>query len=149
MNHILDGQLQQAEFYRVVWFVTPPAGSKLDPMLQPDYWRHVAKRLKVGAQIEITPEDAQWFARLIVRSNTASGIKVGVLEHVQFDAPVEKPAKQVRALKSDGNEDFEVKFAGADKWRVLRRADGEIVARGLASREEALEWVERESTVPV
>ena len=143
MSQILEGDLQQAEFQRVAWGVKPPAGTKLDDVLQPEYWTHAAKKLRVGAQIEVVPEDVEWFALLIVRANTKSGVKVSVLNYVPFS--VEDKPKKPKAEKPEGNDDFEVKFAGADKWRVSRRSDGEIVAKGLASRQEALDWIERES----
>lgn len=141
MTKILAAQMKQSEFHRTCWSVTPDAGAKLEEVLAPHYWAHVNKMLRVRDHIEVMPNDQSWYAELIVRSVGPAGPVLAILNHVEFtvkEAPKVKKAEKVEA-ESDGP--YVVKFGGADKWRVIRKVDNEVMSKGHANREEAEAWV--------
>lgn len=135
---ILNSQLRESEYLRTAWSVTPEAGVGLDLLLNPTYWMHVAKRLRPRDVIEASPEDASWYARLLVRSNGVAGPVLAVLEKHTFN---ESPSAETKAPASKDERDYEVKFAGSDKWRVLRKSTGEVLSKDHATRDAASTWL--------
>lgn len=134
---ILPNQFKQAEYHRNAWSVVPEPGTALKDFTTADAWLHVSKSLKARDQIELMPEDGAWYALLIVRSNGEKGPVLGVLHYVAFGA-------DTKAV--DDSAAFYVKFAGSDKWRVLRKSDNAVLAKGMATREEAEAWIEEHNT---
>jgi hypothetical protein len=142
MSKILAAQMKQSEFHRTCWSVTPDAGAKLEEVLAPHYWVHVNKMLRVRDQIEVMPNDQSWFAQLIVRSVGPAGPVVAILNHVEFTAAKEAPkAKKAEKVEADDDGLYVVKFGGADKWRVIRKLDNEVMSKGHVNREEAEAWI--------
>lgn len=142
---VLSPQMKQAEFTRTVWSVTPPAGTTVEELTQPEAWVHVQKALRVGDVVEAMPEDGSWFAQIIVRARTQAGPKFGVLHFVPFGDPVPKGKAAKTAAEAEGREGF-VRFvpkflSPKDKWGVLRESDNEIVARGLPTKDSAEDWI--------
>lgn len=129
MSTILAHQLKEAEFTRTIWTASVPHETKPEDVLASEYWVHVQKYLKVGNRIEVQPESAEWLLELIVRAVSADGIVVAVLHKHIFD---ETPAVS--------GDDYEVKFGGGAKWRVIRKADRHILVENLPSREAANKW---------
>lgn len=128
---ILQKDLQPAEFSRIVWAVRPEHGVTLEDLLKPEAWAHVAKSLKPGARIEVFPPDGSFYAELLVRSADANSADVFPLFRVDFsEAAEDAPASQ----------EYELKFAGAAKWRVLRKIDGAVMVEGL-TKPEAEAWL--------
>jgi hypothetical protein len=130
---LLNRQLTQAEYQRTVWSAAPESDTELEDMLHSPYWAHVAKSLRPGDRIEVTPQGGAWFADLLVRSNGEGGPKLAVLTHLRFGEEKQEAASA---------DTYEAKFSGSDKWRVLRKKDKEIMTKGLATREEAEAWIE-------
>lgn len=131
---VLQPQLKQADYLRTAWAVTPPAGTALQDILPPESWAHVAAMLRPRDVIEVMPEDSEWYALLIVRSIGANGPVLAVLHEKAF------------ATAKTEDSPYEVKFAGGDKWRITRRSDGKILAKGLSSRDECHAWIDEHLT---
>lgn len=132
---ILSSNLKLAEFGRNVWLVTPEAGVTPEELAKPEAWVHVSKNLKAGDRIEVVAADGTWFAELFVRSAVGVGVKLFTLRVVHFDGVAAKAPAQ----KDD--EEFEIKFAGAAKWRGIRKSDGAVMVEGMASREAVKTWL--------
>ena len=49
---LTQNRIEQAEFVRPVFCVSPTAGTKPEDLLKPEYWTHVARQFKPGSRIE-------------------------------------------------------------------------------------------------
>jgi len=140
MAKILSQQIKLAEFCRNIWHVTPEAGVTPEDLGESKTWVNIAKQLKAGDRIEAVAADGSWLAELFVRSAVGVDVKLFTLRVVHFDGVAAKAPAQ----KDD--EEFEIKFAGAAKWRGIRRSDGAVLVEGLASREAVKAWLDKNVT---
>lgn len=133
MKKLSPSQFQNAEYARNVWVIEPEAGVTLENVLDKHFLTHVNKPLRPWDLIEVRGYGGQWFARLVVLYRGGTETKCEVLSFHDFS----KKEATVDAAESD----YEVKFGGAAKWRVIRTSDKHVVATGLASREAADQWL--------
>lgn len=129
---ILQNAVKQAEIIRLIHAATPDAGTKLEDVLKPEYWVHVAKQFAVNSRIEVIPADNAWFAELIIRTKTETGITVAALRYVDLN-------ETVSATQQPGG--CKVGFSGADKWRVVRLSDKKVVSSGHETKAAAEAWL--------
>lgn len=159
---ILSPQLRVAEFTRTVYAATPDHGTSVEDLCSPETWAHVAKQFRAGDRIEVVPVSGGWFAELYVRKVDEHGVHVTVLRqhNLTDDTVVGKPstAKSTAAKPTPPGKEaddtfksdlYDVKFGGADKWRVLRKSDKAVMAKHLNSREEGEAWVKENETALV
>jgi len=122
MSALNATRLQRADHYFSDYAVVLPGADTLEDALKPEYWAHVAPKLRQGDTIRIIPEDDSYFAEALVRATGTGFAKLELLRHIPFDAA------QTEAVPDT----VEVKWGGPhDKWRVIRRSDGHVLARGL------------------
>ena len=126
---ILQNRLTAAEFNRTVWFAQPEPGTTIEEMLKPSYWAHVAKAIKKGDRIEITPTNGEWFAELYVRSTTGASVYVFKLRYVEFGA------------KLIIDEGIEVKHRGAAGWSAVRKSDKKVLVEKAETKEDVEQWL--------
>ena len=130
---IAPDRVQQAEFARAIWCVTPEHGTPFEALLSPDYWAHMAYRFKIGTILEVTADDFSYTAELIVVDCSRNWAKVVKKSYVQLDT-VEKSTATL-----DG---FEVKWSGRHtKFRVLRTSDKAVIKEGFSTHAEAEAWL--------
>lgn len=132
---LIPNQLKQAEFARNILYAKPEANVTFEEVQKPEFWAHVAKPVKAGDRIEVVAADGSWFAELYVRSSAAQSLNVAVMRYCDFSkkSEVEEPAKT--------EPEYEVKFAGRAKWRVMRKSDNAVMIEGLDTKEQAEEWI--------
>jgi hypothetical protein len=110
----------------------PQVGTKLEDMLEPKYWEHVASKLRPWDHIEVRAEDGSFYAQLIVQR--ADRLTADV-RPIQFaDLNVGAP--------SDGDipSGYAVDYGGPiAKWRVL--TGGTVVRDGFQQKGSAIQWV--------
>lgn len=129
---IIESRFKLAEYARATHHVTPEPGTPLKEMLKPEYWAHVARKMKVGDRIEVDAEERTWFAELYVRGVSAAAVSVAVLRHIEFNKPDSEEA---------GEAECSAKHAGRGVWRVIRNADKAIVQDGFQTKEAAEAWI--------
>ena len=121
-----------AEHARLVYRINVPPSVPLDRVMEPDYLKHIAERLKPGFIVEALAQDGKWFAELLVR-------KVGKEEvHCWCIRSVDLEASQEAAPAAD---EYAVKFGGAHKWRVIRLSDNEVMHHGEPTEADARQWL--------
>jgi hypothetical protein len=127
-------QFQPAEFARQVYQAVPSHGTTIDDMLKPEYWAHIATKLRPTYRIEVNAEDGSFFAELIVRDAGRTWAKVALLRHKTFDDGAD-------ILGESPAPDYVINFrVGPTKWRVQRKSDGEVLRSGFISKPEAEAW---------
>lgn len=137
MSKILEKSFLSADYARQVYVARPPAGTKIEDVLDENYWAHVAKKINPHDIIEVVPEDGSFYAKLLVTSRGTLWVRVHQIEYVDINGGKEskKPKKE--------SDDFEVNWGGPnDKWRVIRKADKLPVGKNFTSREDADKWLE-------
>jgi len=128
---LAQGRFKNVEFVRKTWHATPAEGHTFEDVLNPEYWSHMANKVKVGDHIEVLPEDQTYWALLMVTDVGRVAARVMVLHQVQFKENLPVPGESVPA-------EFEVAWKGPQmKWAVIRLSDRSVVLRDFPSREEA------------
>lgn len=117
-----------AEFAGNTFRAVPEHGTKMEEFMQPEFWAHIAAQCKVFDKIEVIPESGEYYAMFVVVSASKTGLRV-------------KPVIRVDLTNSDElavDKDLDAKWMGPHaKWCVVRKADGAIMYRDMASKEEA------------
>jgi hypothetical protein len=127
-----------AEFVRAVHVVEVPAGVEFSNLLRPDYWTHCAKKFKPYALIEARAQDNRWIADLMVAAVGERGVSMWVKSFIDLDAQ----AKQARAEEDRSEGEFTVSFAPRQKWRVIRKSDGEVLYKDAPNEVDAQAWLD-------
>jgi hypothetical protein len=119
-----------AEYEGNTWQVTPVRGVKLEDLLNPEYWAHIAYRFRAGDRIIAIPPDRSYFVELFVLAASKNWAKVVLMREVILieDSEDDKPV--------DG---FVVEFKGKDKWRVLQ--GNEILSKDHDDKKAAEKWL--------
>lgn len=133
MKKLSPSQFQNAEYARNVWVIEPEEGVTLEDVLDKHFLTHVNKPLRTWDHIEVRGHGGQWFAQLMVLYRGGTETRCEVISFHDFGKKAEPTKAEER--------DYEVKFGGAAKWRVIRTSDKHVVATGLASREIAEQWL--------
>jgi hypothetical protein len=138
MSKLLEKSIMSAEFARQMFRVTPPAGTKIEEMLDNDYWAHVARKFTPHDILEVVPEDGAFYARLIVVNCAKLWAKMQKLEYVELGS------KKGAVASTDL---FEAKFSGHNaKWRAVKKSDGSLLSPdSFQTRDEAEQYIEKYS----
>lgn len=105
-----------------------PVGVTIADVLKPEFWVHVAPRLRPLAYILVLPDDGTWEAHLRVRSVSGKAAQVELLE----------PVKEYSAAAPAPDDSFVVEWGGpVHLWRVVRRSDNAVIEKGIQTKEAA------------
>ena len=126
--------LKLAESVRNIYQVTATAGTKPEDLLDPGYWKHVARTLRLGDKIEVLAVDASWYAELRVME---VGRKETFGVRVAFTlAPVELQNVHVLPIHND----YEARPVGST-WQVFKVGTGDPVKTDLPDQGAANRWI--------
>jgi|SRR6185295_17573015 len=127
---ILEPQrMGEARFLRLDWVLTAEEGTTVEDILDPQYWAHIATKLTPLDRVEARIDTGEWLLELLVLQKGANWAKVKVLAKHDLDCS-EQPAN------TEGT--CEVKWAGAHKFRVVRKADAAIISSKHETRDDAM-----------
>lgn len=146
VKSILPVKLKDAAYVRNVHHVVADPNTNPNDVLAPEYFKHCTKKVKQGDHIEVVAQEGTWFMQLFVREVLSGAIKVAVLNHKSLSKPTQaipfdEPESKPKESESGGDEEYEVKFSGQAKFRVIRLADKEVLATGIGSKEAAEQWL--------
>ena len=107
-------------------------GVTIDDVTEPGYWAHVAEKFQpFRTYIDVVAEDGSWYAKLFVIASERNWAKVDVVYH--------KSVGKKEVAKPESN--YDVNFAPAQKWRVVRKSDKEVMAKDIDSKDDAYKWL--------
>lgn len=145
---LAPNKIQQAEFARVVFSVTPELGTTIKQVLDPKYWVHVAAKLKPRCRIEVLAEDFSWYAELLVVTSDKTWASMALLSYKDLTGKVAKP--ETADVKQEPNKDGSVTLdefntadhyvdyvQGQSKGRVIHRASKQVIKEGFKNKAEA------------
>lgn len=127
-SNLLPTRLDTADYQRVVYFHRPALGVTAEMVVHPDYWLHLAARLKLDDKIEVVSADGSIDMDLRVVAIDPRGLyaQMRVLRFTGEGAPVVAPAPVVAISDNHGYMIEEDRVQG---WRVLRGDD--LIAKNL------------------
>lgn len=122
-----------AEYYRQSFHIIAPVGVTIADLQRPEFWTHNGGKVKPHDVIDVIAEDGSFDVTLRVVSinEKKTDVTMRVLRLWEA-APVAKELAPDAPL--------EVSFAPSQRWRVIRKADGSLLHKGMATRAEATAW---------
>jgi hypothetical protein len=121
--------IEEAVAARNIWQVKPEISVTIEDLLKPDYWAHVARRMRAGDRVEAIPDDRHYFAEFFVLAASSNWAKMVLLREVTIIKDNEKTE----------TEGFSIGWAGKHKWRVTR--GNEILSKGHDDKDSATKWL--------
>ena len=130
---LTPGRLKPAEYVRSPFRVEPAAGAALEDVMAPDYFAHVASKLRAGDRLEIMPECMSWYAEALVVDATRLSARIAILT-----GPLELDVGE-RVLADDG---YEARWISpALRFGVFRRSDEHLMIKNLETKADAEKWI--------
>lgn len=129
--NLLPARLQVATgFAHGEYFVVAPIGATPENVADPDFWLHVAARLKLHDRIEVVAADGSFDMDVRVTAVDPRG-HYAVVRVLRSWAADEKASNgpAVRQMGTIDNDGFIVEEDPVHGWRVMR--GGDIIARRL------------------
>ncbi len=97
-------------------------------MLNPDYYAHIARKLRTNTLIYANAADGRFFAILRVTSSSDNWAKVQVIHKVEDMIELGDPTPERAMYKIDRT---------AEGWRVIHRDTAKVIAAKLGTRLDA------------
>jgi len=132
---LFGARVQYSETARNSFFITIPAETPIDAVLQPAYWKHVSKKFSPYTRIEVVTDDGEYFAELLVLN---AGDNWAVVKKLSYH-DLNNVADIKEAEKHNG---LELKYRGPHyKWCVMRKNPEnnqmDVIKEGFDRKEEA------------
>lgn len=132
---IHPNRMELAEQVRSVWSVTVPNETTKEDLLRPDFWAHVASKLRPRARVEVETEDGGYIANLVVLDSGAQYVRMALLQEFKLD--VVSPNTEQFSLPGHS-----VGWSGRHtKWRVTRDSDKKVLRDGFNNKSDAYAWL--------
>jgi hypothetical protein len=128
---ILANAIMAADQFRNNWRCIPAVNATLDDLLRPDYWTHVAHKLRRGDLVEVFPEGEAYYAQLIVRSSGNGWANLEPLFLRQFETEASTKTTLTTVVEWGG---------AVDKYRVIRLSDRYALSVGHNTQGAAVAW---------
>lgn len=121
-------KLQPAEHYRTRYAAVVDDGTTVEDLQRPEFWCHVAGKLRQMDVIEVLAEDGSYFAELMVLKSGTGFAKVLLLRQVALED----------TAQDDDESPVVAQWKGPHrKYSVIRKADGVILKDGFANKGDA------------
>jgi hypothetical protein len=129
-----ESQIARIEQRRTTYHADVPAGVAYENLLKPEFWAHVAQKLRPGDFIFAEAEDGTFIAELYVRNAGHNWATVFEIMHHDFE--------ELTSIGDETIPGFEIKWRGrVQKHVVVRLSDGQIMTQGLSLKQEAVAWL--------
>src|SRR3990167_10706062 len=66
LRSLAESEFTLGEADYQIWSAKPPAGTTREDVLNPLFWKHIARRVQAPAFINVSPLDGVWFSWLLV-----------------------------------------------------------------------------------
>jgi len=131
---LLESRMQLAEHRNNRHSVVTPEGTPWTEVLRPEFWAHVAWKLRAGDTVDVHTDDMRYFGELYVRDVGRQRALVEELAFRSFDRIEDETTAPPT---------HEVRFKGPQKkWCALRLDDGAVLKERCGTREEAVKWLD-------
>lgn len=125
-----------AEHQRNIWHCDVEIGTLPEDLLNPGYWAHNARELRVLDRIEAHAEDGSWYVELLVQDCGQNYAKVAMLRKVEMQSVTPEGSSALLA-------GHVVSWGGKHaQFRVIREVDRKVLKDGFKTKAEAFTWLE-------
>ena len=105
-------------------------------LLEPQYWAHVANKLRPKDKIEVFSEDDSFYATYVVVAAEKTWARLHELSYHNLGQSQLSPEQQAHI-----RQDYEIKSRGPKKWSVLRKSDRAVLQENMHSEADAEKWL--------
>lgn len=128
-----EQRFKLAQYDRNEYVLNVPQGVEIEDCTQPEFWAHIANKLRPYDHIEVRAEDGSWVAELLVLGCDRNWAKVHVMSKTDL-------VNMKLAFVNDAA--IVPEWSGPQtKWRVKRVSDNEILQAGLSTKDESIAWI--------
>ncbi len=125
--------LHESKHAVVVYHHSPEFGVPFEDLLRPEYWSHVAAKLRPGYRVEVMAADGSYWGMLLCRAASRTEAIMAPLQFKEIAGAVEIENAEVPYM---------AKWRGPTaKWSVVRKADKTVVKDSFQVREHAENWI--------
>lgn len=129
-------RMKEGQYERTVWVITAHENTFPDDLSAPEYWSHVATKLRPWDRIEARANDGTWYAELLVLEAGRNWARAQLLNVTKLST-TDVAMSQVNSLSP-----YEIKYRGPhSQWSVIRKVDREVVHDGEATQGGAVNWL--------
>ena len=116
--------------------ITVEMGTKLEDVLQPEFFANVAPRLTPYCKVRVRTDDGAWYAELLVLSVGRVWAKTTPLHCVDLTAG------DVDLTDADRSDKYRVQYRGPHlKWCAVNKESGDVLRDSMESKREATAWL--------
>ena len=143
---VLASRFNQADFHRTIYNIKAEPGTQLSDIEDSEYYVHICAPMNQFDRIEIVEVSGKFWAEVLV----TSAVKKDVNENAQ-DRPTVRIRVSVLQYKElisqseaeaiDDISNYDTNFSEGNKWHVLRKRDNHIMAKGMDTEEDAIDWI--------
>lgn len=128
-------QVGKVQLATSVWrthAVIVPAGTDIETVMVPSYWKHHVNAVSGNDIIEVVAEDGTWEASFRVRMTGPGEVHLALRSKLEYDTEE----------MLEPNDTYTVKWISPPlKWGVRRQDTNEIVKSGFAQKEQAIRYM--------
>lgn len=106
---------------------TVEEGTRPEDCMAPEYWAHVAMKMRRYMQFEILDECGEWIARAYVADCGRNWARIVIDNVVSL-------AGETPNVGGDPRAAYKVEYRAQDKWRIRRLSDNAIIERHMESK---------------
>lgn len=134
---LAESFMQPAESVHQEWAVIAPYGVPREATLKPEFWVHVARKLRPMAYVRVTAEGGAWHQQLLCQVSDGSDVRMKELGFWELDDTSDV---------SDKSDAMRVEWAGPyHQFRVMRNADNVVLEKNFKTRADAARWLANNS----
>lgn len=138
-SQLLPKRIGRADYERASHFIAVAKGLEPADIVDPDFWQHVADKLRVNDRIEVLGPDFDMDLRVVAIDPRKMWAQVRVLRLCEAAgitvAGVEQPAEAAIVAGAADAEGYTVEWGGRHLWRIVRGAD--LIEKGFANKPQA------------
>lgn len=133
---LLAPAFKPSEYTHTNYDATVEAGVTLDDCLAPEFWMHVADKLRPSDKIFVYAADQSFYAELLALSVNRVEARVALIHHVDLSKATNGEELGAELAK------YDVSWAGpANKFRIVHKASKDVVKDGFDNEAAARTWL--------
>lgn len=123
--HLKTPAFREAAYCFTAYAATVESGVTLEDCKNPEFWMHVADRLRPSDEISVYAADQTFYAKLLVLSTNRVSARVAVIAFVDLTTETQDEGLGPELAK------YDISWAGPSyKWRVVHKASKEVIKDG-------------------
>lgn len=135
-RHILSPAFSPSEQTHTNFDATVEAGVTLEDCKNPEFWMHVADKVRPSDKINVYAADQSFYAELLALSVNRVEVRVAVIHHVDLSGATNGEGLGAELAK------YDITWAGpAHKFRIVHKSSADVVKDGFDNEAAARTWL--------